>query len=197
MTAGEEPGQSVVVTATSDNPSLIPDPAVSTVPGNSSERTLIIAPAGSEPGVANITVTATDSGGASVSNSFAVNVLPANNIGPNTLRGDFNRDGEVDADDIDELFAAINSSSDEEEFDLSGNGMVDTGDVDVLVEEILETVRGDANLDRKVDIRDFLALSRSFNESGGWADGNFDRDSIVGIRDFLSLSRNFGFDESG
>jgi len=54
------------------------------------------------------------------------------------------------------------------------------------------TVPGDADLDKSVEIGDFLILSSSFGRAGFWSDGKFDDDGVVGFSDFLLLSENFG-----
>ena len=125
--------------------------------------------------------------------------VPAPTIEPepggSEIPGDFNFDTVVDATDIDTLFGFIAAGSREEEYDLNGDNEVSVADVDYLVEEILETRRGDADLNGKVEVRDFLALSRNFGKAdAGWAGGDFDGDGTVSVRDFLALSMSFGFD---
>ena len=134
---------------------------------------------------------------------FGVNFAPHNfkladtitDLSGDTINplGDVNGDGSITADDIDAVFAAINGGSTADEFDLNGDGNVDQEDVDYLVEVVLETRRGDVNLDGKVDFPDFLVLSANFGQAGGWADGDFDGNGIVDFPDFLLLSANFGF----
>ncbi len=110
----------------------------------------------------------------------------------NELLGDFNGDGLLNAADIDQLCSgvAVNDST----FDLTGDGIVDSGDLSIWVETIAETTFGDANLDGSVGFDDFLALSDSFGESGGWAAGDFDCSGNVEFADFLLLADNFGAD---
>ena len=62
-----------------------------------------------------------------------------------------------------------------------------------IINPVDERLPGDANRDRVVDTRDFLALSSNFNSVDAvWADGDFNGDTIVDVRDFLILSRSFG-----
>jgi len=56
---------------------------------------------------------------------------------------------------------------------------------------------GDANLDGKVTIADFLALQNNFGQVGAWADGDFTGDEMVTIADFLILQNNWGFGTVG
>ena len=111
-----------------------------------------------------------------------------------SLPGDVNGDGTVNAADIDLVFAAVRGQSTDSAFDLNGDSAIDGADPLHLITEILQTVPGDANLDRRIDVQDFLALSRNFNQQdAGWERGDFNGDGTVGINDFLALSRNFGF----
>ena len=66
-------------------------------------------------------------------------------------------------------------------------------DFDELLLNILETRAGDGNLDGKVNSADFLGLSATFGEAGGWSDGDYNGDGHVDFADFLLLSSNFGF----
>ena len=108
------------------------------------------------------------------------------------IEGDVNLDGRLDAADLEALQLAVRDQSVDDVFDLSQDGTIDAEDVDVFVQELIGTVRGDTNLDGTVDFADFLALSASFTQSGGWGDGDFDGDGMVAFADFLTLSRNFG-----
>ena len=69
---------------------------------------------------------------------------------------------------------------------------VDEVDRAVWVEELAGTFFGDADLNKEVAFSDFLALSNSFSQSSGWADGDFNGDGQVTFPDFLMLSQNFG-----
>ena len=51
---------------------------------------------------------------------------------------------------------------------------------------------GDANLDAKVDLTDFVILRNHFNQSGNWLAGDFTGDGRVDLADFVVLRNNFG-----
>lgn len=107
--------------------------------------------------------------------------------------GDLNRDNLVDASDIDLLYGALDSS--DLFFDVNLDGQLSLADVDNLVEEILGTQYGDANLDQTVDQQDFAIVDANlFAENTGWAAGNFNGDIGTDVADFnLWLSsRNLG-----
>ncbi|MBN2508147.1 MAG: DUF11 domain-containing protein [Verrucomicrobia bacterium] len=74
----EFPGAQLLVLATSSNPTLLP-PAGVTVGGAGTNRTLRLAPAANQYGMATVTVTATDPDGATGTAHFDFTVTPVNN----------------------------------------------------------------------------------------------------------------------
>ena len=106
-------------------------------------------------------------------------------------RGDFNEDGIVDARDIDLVAAALSGEFDPS-FDLNEDSVLDDGDLTVMVEDIVGTIFGDADLNRRVDFADFLILSANFARSAGWSAGDFDGNGEVSFADFLLLAASFG-----
>ena len=109
------------------------------------------------------------------------------------LPGDFDGDNVVDVADLDLLDAAIRTGSTDSGFDVNGDGTVNLSDQMLLVEELLGTRAGDADLNQRVDFNDFLTLSRNFNDAGAWGTGDFDASGTTAFPDFLMLSSNFGF----
>lgn len=110
------------------------------------------------------------------------------------LPGDVNSDGRVDVTDIDAIRAYLNS--DAPQYDFTADGVVDESDVDYLVEHVLNTRPGDANLDGRVNFDDFVVVALNFGESvSSWELGDFDLDGQVSFDDFIKLSQNFGFSE--
>jgi hypothetical protein len=109
-------------------------------------------------------------------------------------RGDATGDGQVTAEDIDAFFAVSNTGDAlmQEMYTLNDDTVTDLDDVTELVEVILGTFFGDANLSGGVDFADFSILSSGFNQAGGWADGDFNGDGVVSFADFSILSANFG-----
>ena len=70
-------------------------------------------------------------------------------------------------------------------------------DLDYLVEAILGTVHGDADLNMQVTFTDFVSLTNNFGSSStGWAQGNFNLDDITNFADFVALANNYGTDLS-
>ncbi|MEM8874457.1 MAG: hypothetical protein AAGD32_09370 [Planctomycetota bacterium] len=111
-------------------------------------------------------------------------------------RGNVNQFGSTDAFDIDDLranFGTADGSLDDWYYDLSGDGVIDTADVDLIVEEVFETAYGDTNLDGFVDVDDFLILIENWQEEGGWADGDSNGSGVVDKPDLFIINANYGF----
>jgi hypothetical protein len=96
----------------------------------------------------------------------------------------------VDHDDIDGLLIAIQSGNSTVDYDLNGNGIIDRGDAIHLVESILNSYLGDANLDGRVNAQDLNVVGLNWQASGdclAWADGNFDGDDDVDAGDLNTI----------
>jgi hypothetical protein len=129
-------------------------------------------------------------------------------VGPATVvlpPGDFDEDGDIDADDIDALGAAIQAGgADPATYDMDGDGDVDADDlafhvhnlVDTALGETTGTEFGDFNLDGLVGILDLGLLGDSYNTAMGWANGDANGDGNVGILDLGLLGDNYGYDRS-
>ncbi len=111
----------------------------------------------------------------------------------NQVPGDFTGDGTVDATDIDALYTEINAGNGAAEFDLDGNGKVEAADVVFLVENILGTFMGDADLDGKVDAQDLNQVGINWRATAGvgWADGDYSGDDKVDAADLNLLGINW------
>jgi hypothetical protein len=108
-----------------------------------------------------------------------------------TALGDVDGNGVLDAADIDALFARFRTA--DAYADLDDSGLVNQADADTLVHDIFGTQYGDANLDRKVDVIDVLALADSWNGHAGWAGGDFNGDGVVDTLDLLLLASSWGW----
>ena len=117
--------------------------------------------------------------------------------------GDLNNDNVVDNLDVDLEAMGINAARNartggNSQFDLDGNGLVNEGDYDFLLEAILGSSRPDGNLDGVINFEDFASLANNYNMSEtGFATGNyapFLASSInrTDFADFVVLSNKFG-----
>ncbi len=108
--------------------------------------------------------------------------------------GDLDGSGTVDARDIDVLSDAIRRGASEARFDLNGSGKVDADDRRFLIEDVLRTTAGDANLDGLFDSADLVAIFQSGQYedaifgNAGWETGDWDGDG-----DFLTSDLIAGF----
>ena len=113
-----------------------------------------------------------------------------------TSDGDFDNDDQLNATDIDLLYAAIGTASATDEMDLNGDSTVDSQDVTELVENRIGTRFGDIDLDGSVNLTDFNVMAATFDSQGqnagnGWNRGNFDGDTDIDLTDFNTLASNF------
>ncbi|WP_428387662.1 glycoside hydrolase family 113 [Mucisphaera sp.] len=129
------------------------------------------------------------SGGFDESLNTALGQMLSDFVSSPAIPGDFNTDGLLTAADIDLL---TNSTTDPA-FDLTGDGIVDATDLTTLVEELIGTAFGDANLDGNVDLIDLSTLAVHFGGPGGWADGDFSGNGAIELSDLSRLATSFGF----
>jgi len=117
---------------------------------------------------------------------------------------DFDRDGDVDADDIDFYNGNLGQpASFNPELDLNGDETISLADHDLHVMTLVQTsngetgaVIGDVDLDGQVNVLgDALALVTSLGNTGplGYADGDLNADGVVNVLgDALRLVANLG-----
>lgn len=106
------------------------------------------------------------------------------------LPGDLNRDGVLNVPDVDLLLHSLKSVN--TLFDFDGSGVIDSADGDAYLSTYFSTVRGDSNLDGRVDFVDLLALARNYGQSGtGWASGDFTGEGWTDFADLLLVARNY------
>ena len=104
---------------------------------------------------------------------------------PATQTADFNMDGGVDVLDINALFGVIRGDGTDLWYDLTADGLVNSGDTDKLIRQILGREYGDANLDGRVDGLDYVEWSLHYQMTGlGWEEGDFNGDTIADGLDY-------------
>jgi hypothetical protein len=113
------------------------------------------------------------------------------------LLGDFNLDSVVDDIDIDMLAAHLAASGTNSLYDVNGDTLVTTADLDYEVQTILATNYGDTDLDGDVDLSDLSNLAANYSQTPrGWAQGNFDIDTDVDLNDLSNLAAYYGLGEA-
>ena len=112
--------------------------------------------------------------------------------------GDLDNDGVVNSHDIDAILAAIAAENPESKYDLNEDAELTEADADYLIETLLNTRRGDLDLNGKVEFADFLIFSGNFGGAAEaiWSNGDIDGSGEMDFADFLILSANFGFENS-
>lgn len=97
-------------------------------------------------------------------------------------RGDFSGNGSIGAEDIDALFGAIQSQTNPSAYDLTGDRRVDFDDAIELVEGILQTSFGDADVDGLFNSSDIVRVLQAGEYedtlvgNSTWADGDWNGD---------------------
>ena len=131
----------------------------------------------------------------SLTHSTETYALAWNIIAPTEIPGDINGDNLADSIDIDLLRGAILDMSSDVKFDVNGSGgsVPDEADFNYLIEDIIGTQRGDGDLNRVINFRDFVALSNNIGQSNTtWDQGNYNLDRLTNFADFVELSTRFG-----
>ena len=103
-----------------------------------------------------------------------------------------NHEGAVDAADIDAVYQHLGQPANSQWKIVDDGNVVGQEDVDYLVQTILHTAYGDANLDCKVDFYDFQQVLYHWCQHGtGWAGGDFNGDGVTDFGDFQFLLDNW------
>ena len=107
------------------------------------------------------------------------------------LNGDIDIDGTIDVRDIDLLGDLIRVGS--LNGDLNNDGEVNGSDMDYLVQDIMGTNYGDANLDRLVNTDDLVHMFIAGeyldgdNNNSGWSEGDFNFDQDFNQEDLVKM----------
>jgi hypothetical protein len=117
------------------------------------------------------------------------------------VAADLDRDGVLDARDLDLLASAVRDGSSEAgATDLSGDGRLDHQDVEYVVRNLLNTHFGDANLDGRFDSSDLVQIfQRGQYEdhvagNSGWADGDWNGDGEFDSSDLVFAMQHGGYE---
>jgi subtilisin family serine protease len=158
---------------------------------------------------ADLTYTATADG------TYTVEVSVEDGVGEYVLHsdlvtgidGDFNDDGNYDCLDVNALTTAIATGGSVATYDLNGDSVLNTTDLDAWLLEAGENnigpgrayILGDANLSGFVDGSDFgLWNANKFTTNSNWCDGNFNADGVIDGSDFGIWNANkFTASDSG
>ena len=121
-------------------------------------------------------------------------------IGEGTLPGDYNKDGVVDAADINlQAEAMKDANPDLTAFDENGDNVVDIKDRQIWVKDHAGTWVGDANLDKEFNSGDLVQVfAAGLYESGQmalWEQGDWDGDMTFGSGDLVAAFTDGGYEQ--
>ncbi|MCA9216846.1 MAG: hypothetical protein KDB27_27440, partial [Planctomycetales bacterium] len=123
-------------------------------------------------------------------NGNVVSSEPINIVSNVQIDADLNDDGIVNVVDVDLLAAAIRGQ--ESIADLNRDSVANVRDLHFLIEDVLGTTMGDANLDGRFDSSDLVQIFEANEYEDGqpgnstWAEGDFDGDGDFTTRDFVT-----------
>lgn len=119
-------------------------------------------------------------------------------IDPNpSIPGDFNENGELDAEDLD--LQAMAFGTNQLDFDLNEDNKVDFDDRLVWVNDLKNTWIGDSNLDGEFNSSDFVLVLTAgkyeTNEEAGWLEGDWNGDLEFNSSDFVAALTAGGYEQ--
>ena len=121
-------------------------------------------------------------------------------IGTGFLLGDFNEDGLILVDDVELLCDAVNYGDDDEWFDINQDLHVNVFDVYFLMTDILGSVIGDVNLDKRFGSEDMVAIFQAGyyeNPTAGeasWSSGDWNCDGLFDSSDLIAAFQAGGYE---
>ncbi len=121
----------------------------------------------------------------------AYQLLVERDAAPAVAQGDFDGDGDLDADDVDALSRAIAAQSTNIKFDVDQDGFVSYGDLTTWLVDISGLSPGDTNLDGSVDAADFTIWNNHrFQTDVAYSQGDLNADGVTDGSDFAIWNNN-------
>lgn len=114
--------------------------------------------------------------------------------------GDFNGDGVLDTQDIDQLTQVVIAATNEAKFDLNADGQVNASDRSVWVSNLKRTWFGDSNLDGEFNTGDLVQIFQrgeyedALTNNSGWGDGDWSGDGEFDSSDLIVAFQAGGFE---
>jgi hypothetical protein len=116
------------------------------------------------------------------------------------ILGDFDGDGSLDVDDIDQLSAAVRAGQNPAKFDLNADSQVNGDDRLVWIERLKRTYLGDSNLDGEFNSSDFVVVftagqyEDTIAGNSTWATGDWDGNGDFDSGDFVVAFTAAGYE---
>jgi len=116
-----------------------------------------------------------------------------------SVPGDFDKDGQLTAADIDSLSGQVRAGTNPPAYDLNADSKVNDDDRQVWIVNLKKTYSGDANLDLQFDSGDFVEVfQKGKYETGsaaGWAEGDWSGDALFDSSDFVAAFQMGGYEK--
>ena len=125
--------------------------------------------------------------------------LPGEVLVATGIKGDFNGDQVLDADDVDELTSRLGTAV--TQFDMNGDEIVDQVDRQSWVLDLARSWFGDANLDGEFNSGDLVAVFQAGQyedtvmDNSGWASGDWDGDGDFTSGDLVVAFQHGGYEQ--
>jgi hypothetical protein len=120
-------------------------------------------------------------------------------LGGDFSLGDFNRDLVIGVQDVDLLSQAIAEDSSDLTFDLDASRLVEGGDLEFMIHEVLGTSLGDANLDGEFDTSDLVMVLQAGKYEtqldAGWSEGDWTADRRFDTSDFVAALQEGAYEQ--
>jgi hypothetical protein len=118
-----------------------------------------------------------------------------------SLPGDFNANGQLDVDDINQLSAVVRAGTNDVGFDLNGDNIVNGADRVIWIDDLRNTWSGDSNLDGEFNSSDFVVVftAGEFEDSvplnSTWETGDWNGDGDFTTNDFVIAFQAAGYEQ--
>lgn len=123
---------------------------------------------------------------------FFLNKTP---VGP---VGDYDSSGALDLPDVNQLSVEVAAGTNNGTFDLTGDGNVDTADLNNWVKEQFGTWLGDSNLDGEFNSGDLVAIFGAGKYQNGqaanWSEGDWNGDGVFDSGDLVTAFSDGGYE---
>lgn len=113
--------------------------------------------------------------------------------------GDYNGDGELGIEDINELTMMIAGGATDSKYDLNNDGSVTAADTRVWVKDLKNTFFGDSNMDGEFSSADFVTVFTAAKYENGsaakWGEGDWNSDGVFTSSDFVVAFTDGGYEQ--
>ena len=133
------------------------------------------------------------------STSWSASAPTPGQVGFSGPVGDFDENGVVDAADITLLCQATHDANADNKFDLNGDGVVSNQDHEFMIQNVLGTTFGDANLDGVFNSRDLVEIFQKgqyeddVTGNSTWSEGDWNCDGDFTSRDLVAAFISGGY----